>query len=172
MKLFTTNQIAELDEFTIKNEPIKDIDLMERAALQITNWLARKFTVKNRFIVFAGPGNNGGDALAVARQLTDLNYLCEVFLLDFGKGLKGSPAINWEKLVEQQKVKVSKINSLSKFPEIKPNDVIIDGLFGSGLTRPLKELPAKIAQKINQLKNTVVAIDIPSGLMGEDNSTN
>ena len=172
MKLFITTQIAELDEFTIKNEPIKDIDLMERAALQITNWLARNFTVKNRFIVFAGPGNNGGDALAVARQLTNLNYLCEVFLLDFGKKLNGSPAINWQKLVNQQKVKVTKINSLSEFPEIETNDVILDGLFGSGLTRPLKALPAEIVKKINQLSNTVVAIDIPSGLMGENNSGN
>ncbi|MFW6259758.1 MAG: NAD(P)H-hydrate dehydratase, partial [Tangfeifania sp.] len=52
------------------------------------------------------------------------------------------------------------------------SDVIIDGLFGSGLTRPLEGLPAEIVQKINKLQNTVIAIDIPSGLMGEDNSEN
>ncbi len=172
MKLFSTKQIAELDKFTIENEPILDVDLMERAALQITNWLVPKFSNEQKIVVFAGPGNNGGDALTIARQMAELDYLCEVYLLDFGKELKGSPAINWQRLVEQNRVHLSKINDINEFPEITENDIIIDGMFGSGLTRPLKGVPAEIVQKINQLKNRVVAIDIPSGLMGEDNSGN
>ncbi len=172
MKLFTTQQIAALDKFTIENEPIPDIDLMERAALQVTKWLIWKFSCQTKFILFAGPGNNGGDALAVARQLTSDGYICEVKLLDLGKGLKGSALINWNRIVEHNKVKFSKIASINDFPEIGENDVIIDGMFGSGLTRPLKALPAEIVKKINALKNMVIAIDIPSGLMGEDNSEN
>jgi NAD(P)H-hydrate repair Nnr-like enzyme with NAD(P)H-hydrate epimerase domain len=69
MKLFTTKQIAGLDKYTIENEPISDIDLMERAALQITGWLTKRFSTESKMIFFAGPGNNGGDALAIARQL-------------------------------------------------------------------------------------------------------
>lgn len=172
MKLFTTKQIAGLDQFTIKNEPISDIDLMERASLQITNWLVQEFSTEQKMVLFAGFGNNGGDALAIAWQIANLDYLCEVYLLDSVKGLKGSPQINWLRLEEQNKVKLSKISSLGEFPEIGKNDIILDGLFGSGLTRPLEGLPAKLVQQINQLPNTVVAIDIPSGLMGEDNSTN
>ena len=98
MKLFTTKQIAELDKFTIENEPILDIDLMERAAMQITNWLIHKFSNEHKIIVLVGSGNNGGDALTIARQMAELDYLCEVYLLDFGKDLKGSPAINWQRL--------------------------------------------------------------------------
>lgn len=172
MKLFTTKQIAELDKYTIENEPITGIDLMERAALQITHWLVKQFSTEKRMIFFAGPGNNGGDAIAIARQLADLDFVCEIYLLDFGKELKGSPAINWQRLQEQEKVKYSKIKNADDFPEIKSNDIIIDGLFGSGLTRPLKELPAEIVLRINKLSNQVIAIDIPSGLMGEDNSGN
>lgn len=172
MKLFTTKQTAVLDKFTIENEPILDIDLMERAAMQITNWLVRKFSNEQKIIVFAGPGNNGGDALAITRQMAKLDYSCEVYLLDFGKDLKGSPSINLQRLITQNKVKLSKINDINEFPEIAENDIILDGLFGSGLTRPLKGLPAEIVQKVNQLKNRVVAIDIPSGLMGEDNTEN
>ena len=172
MKLFTTKQTAQLDKYTIENEPIVAIDLMERAAMQITNWLIRKFTREQKIVVFAGPGNNGGDALAIARQMAELDYLCEVYLLGFGKDLKGSPAINWQRLVEQNKVHLSKINDINEFPEITENDIIIDGMFGSGLTRSLKGVPAEIVLKINQLKNRVVAIDIPSGLMGEDNLGN
>jgi NAD(P)H-hydrate epimerase len=172
MKLFTTKQIAEIDKFTIENEPISDIDLMERASMQITNWLVQHFSTENRMLFFVGPGNNGGDALAIARQMTDLDFQCEVFLMDIGKELKGSPKTNWQRLEEQGRVRLSKISQISDFPETGSSDVFLDGLFGSGLTRPLEKLPAKMVQRINELPNKVVAIDIPSGLMGEDNSEN
>mgnify|MGYP006294326517 CR=1 FL=1 len=172
MKLFTTKQIAEIDKYTIKNEPITDIDLMERAAVQITNWLVQHFSTEQRMLFFVGPGNNGGDALAIARQLADLDFQCEVNLLDLGKELKGSPAKNRKRLEEQGRVKISKLAQKSDFPEIRPTDVLIDGMFGSGLTRPLKGLPAAIVHLLNEHSNTVIAIDIPSGLMGEDNSDN
>jgi NAD(P)H-hydrate epimerase len=172
MKLFTTKQIAAIDKFTIENEPIADIDLMERASLQMTNWVVQQFSTEERLLFFAGPGNNGGDALAMARQLADLDYRCEVYLLDFDKPLKGSPAINHKRLEEQGKVKLTKLRSENDFPEVSDTDVLIDGLFGSGLSRPLVGLPAQLVQHINQLLNVVVAVDIPSGLMGESNAGN
>ena len=172
MKLFTTEQIAELDKFTIENEPISDIDLMERAALQITHRLVKKFNTKQKMIFFAGQGNNGGDALAVARQLAELGFICEVYLPDFGKKPSDSSVINHERLAKQGKVKQVLIKSDNDFPETGQTDVIIDGLFGSGLTRPLEGFAAAIVQKINRQKNTVVSIDMPSGLMGEDNTAN
>jgi NAD(P)H-hydrate epimerase len=172
MKLFTTKQIAGIDKFTIENEPIADIDLMERAAMQITNWLVQRFSIERKMVFFAGPGNNGGDALAIARQLADIGFQCEVYLLDFGKDLKGSPATNWKRLKEQGKVKLAKIRKIQDFLQTESSDIFIDGLFGSGLSRPLEGLPAEIVRKINALPNTTVAIDIPSGLMGEDNTEN
>ncbi len=172
MKLFTTKQIAEIDKYTIENEPVSDIDLMERAAMQITNWIVRRFSTEQKMVFFAGPGNNGGDALAIARQLADLDYTCEVFLPDMGKELKGSPKKNRERLEKQNRVKLQKITTPEEFPEPGETDVLIDGLFGSGLSRPLEKLPAKIVHRINQCKNQVIAIDIPSGLMGQDNSEN
>jgi ADP-dependent NAD(P)H-hydrate dehydratase / NAD(P)H-hydrate epimerase len=172
MKLFTTKQIAGIDNYTIENEPITDIDLMERAAMQITNWLVQHYSTEQKMVFFAGPGNNGGDALAIARQLANLDYPCEVYLLDFGKDLKDSPATNWIRLEEQGKVKLVKIRQVDDFPSINQADVFIDGLFGSGLSRPLESFPADLVKRINALPNTTVAIDIPSGLMGEDNSEN
>ncbi|HRX10614.1 MAG TPA: NAD(P)H-hydrate epimerase, partial [Draconibacterium sp.] len=172
MKLFTTKQIAVLDKYTIENEPVSDIDLMERASLQITNWLVQNFSTEQKLLFFAGPGNNGGDALAIARQIAELDFVCEVYLVDLGRELKGSPAINRHRLELQQKVKISTIKTLNDFPEINKTDTVIDGLFGSGLTRPLEGLAAEIVQKINTFQNKVISIDIPSGLMGEDNSEN
>ena len=172
MKLFSTNQIAEIDIYTIQNEPIADIDLMERASMQISNWIIQRFSTERKIVVFAGPGNNGGDAMAIARQLADLDYICEFYLLDFGKELKGSPAINWKRLKEQKKVHLSRLVNRNDLPKINETDIILDGLFGSGLNRSLEGFPAEIVHNINQLLNTIIAIDIPSGLMGEDNSGN
>lgn len=172
MKLFTTKQIAEIDRFTIENEPVADIDLMERAALQITRWVVQNFPAEQKMIAFAGPGNNGGDALAIARQLADLDYQVEVYIADLGKELKGSPAVNLQRLKQQERVKIFNISRKEEFPGIQSSDVILDGLFGSGLTRPLEGFAAEIVQQINNLSCKVVAIDIPSGLMGEDNSGN
>ena len=172
MKIFTTKQIGTVDQFTIKNEPIADVDLMERAALQIVNWLIHQISNEKKLLFFAGPGNNGGDALAIARMMAEHDYRCEAYLIDFGKGLKGSPAINWERLQKQGKVSLAKIENEAIIPEIPDDAVVLDGLFGSGLSRKLSGLPEQIVAKINASLAKVVAIDIPSGLFGEDNSEN
>lgn len=172
MKLFTTKQIAELDKYTIELEPIKDIDLMERASLQITNWLLQHCSTEDKILFFAGPGNNGGDAMAVARQMANLDYQCELYLVDCGKDLSGSSEINWMRLEDQRKVSLKKLSELSKFPDVEGSTVLVDGLFGSGITRPLEGLPAAIVGQINQQSNTIIAIDMPSGLMGENNDKN
>jgi ADP-dependent NAD(P)H-hydrate dehydratase / NAD(P)H-hydrate epimerase len=172
MKLFTTGQIAEIDRYTIENEPISDIGLMERAAQQLSGWLKSHYPSGCEMIFFAGPGNNGGDALAVARQLSEEGYPCKVLLPDFGRELSASSVINLGRLKAQGKAECILLERNGNFPVISLGAVIIDGLFGSGLTRPLSGFAAEIVNSINQLGNTVVAIDIPSGLMGEDNSGN
>lgn len=172
MKIFTTRQIAGIDRFTIEHEPVSDVDLMERAALQVVNWLIHHIPADKKLIFFAGPGNNGGDALAVARMMANRNYRCELFLLHPGKGLKGSPAVNLRRLEEQGKVSVTVLSGEEAPAKILANDVVIDGLFGSGLTRPLEGLAGKIVSMINLSGAQVISIDIPSGLFGEDNSHN
>ena len=74
MKIFTSAQIHELDKYTIENEPISSLDLMERAAKALTRVIVDTWTSNTPVVVFAGPGNNGGDALAVARMLAEQDY--------------------------------------------------------------------------------------------------
>jgi NAD(P)H-hydrate epimerase len=74
MKIFTSDQIRELDRFTIQNEPVKPVDLMERAAGRLFEWIIMRYPKSRRFIIFVGPGNNGGDGLAFARLLGDSGY--------------------------------------------------------------------------------------------------
>ncbi len=172
MKLFTCKQIAGIDQLTTKFESISSIDLMERASFRIADWVIKNMNHDRQVYLFAGPGNNGGDALAIARMLAWSNLKCTVFLSDFGREPKGDPAINWQRLEEQNKVVLKRIDSEDSIPEIPTDAIVIDGLFGSGLNKSLDGLAKKIVEQINQSGATVISIDIPSGLFGEDNSKN
>jgi NAD(P)H-hydrate epimerase len=145
---------------------------MERASTQVADWIINNFGNDRPFWFFAGPGNNGGDALAVARMLASHNFDCTVFIADFGRTLKSDPLINLKRLEEQNKVRLNKIDLEEQIPEIPSEAIVIDGLFGSGLNKPLDGLAGKIVQKINESGATVISIDIPSGLFGEDNLHN
>jgi len=169
MKIFRTDQVREIDAFTIKNEPVRSIDLMERAAARVTGWYVRHFHTDRKVMIFAGPGNNGGDALAMARMLADRQYRVECVLLRFGI-LSEDCAMNLERLVEQGLVKLKEVSEVGSLPEIEKRDVVVDGIFGSGLSRQVSGLPARAIKHINAHAGMVIAIDIPSGLRGEDNS--
>jgi hydroxyethylthiazole kinase-like uncharacterized protein yjeF len=172
MKLLTSQQIREIDQFTIKNEPISSIDLMERAAGQLCDFIIENFNQKTNITIIAGPGNNGGDGVALARLLTENSYICELIMVDFGGELSQDCRINYERIISENKVPIIHWNKDSATPKIKPSNLIIEGIFGSGLTRPVKGFPADIINYINSLSNKVFSIDIPSGLFSEDNTTN
>ena len=105
MKIFTSAQIHELDNYTIEHEPIKSIDLMERAAKALTKAIMERWAVGVPVIVFAGPGNNGGDALAVARMLTEQGYQVQTFLFNTNGHLSADCAENKKRLSENKKTK-------------------------------------------------------------------
>ena len=81
MKIFFTNETKKLDRFTIENEPIKSIDLMERAASSVTFEIISRWKRNTPVVVFAGPGNNGGDALAVSRMLIEEGYTKDIYII-------------------------------------------------------------------------------------------
>lgn len=172
MKLFTCKQIAKIDQLTMKLEPISSLDLMERASGQVTEWIIHHTEIEKDIYIFAGPGNNGGDALAVARLLTWRNFRCTVWLADFGRQLKADAAFNLQRLESQNKVLLKKMISADDIPKIPANTVIVDGLFGSGLSKPLTGLAKSIVESINKSGAKVISIDMPAGLFGEDNSQN
>ena len=172
MKIFPTSDIKQLDACTIEQEPIASIDLMERAAKALTRAIAARWGKDTRFTVFAGPGNNGGDALAVARLLQEDGYEVETFLFNTKDHLSPDCAANMERLAALPGVNFHEITTQFVFPKLTEEDVIIDGLFGSGLNKPLSGGFAAVVKFINASPAYVVSIDIPSGLMGEDNSYN
>ena len=173
MKIFATSLIREIDALTIKHEPLASIDLMERAALSCTKWLKEKFTPDTNFIVLTGPGNNGGDGWAIARLLAGCGYRhIRLFPVSPLTALSPDAAVNRQRLMDQNLVPVSALDSADRFPVIRKEDVIIDALFGTGLSRPLSGLATALVEHVNASGCKVISIDIPSGLMGEDNAGN
>lgn len=172
MKIFTSAQIHELDKYTIEHEPVKSIDLMERAAKAITAAVMEEWSERTPVVVFAGPGNNGGDALAVARMLADNGYKVSTYLFNIHDSLSADCATNRQRLIDQRKVQFTEISLNFDPPELSADTVVIDGLFGSGLNKALMGGFASLAKYINQSPAKVVSIDLPSGLMCEDNTNN
>ncbi|MDR1224419.1 MAG: NAD(P)H-hydrate dehydratase [Tannerella sp.] len=172
-KLFETSKIKEIDQYTIDNEPVASIDLVERAASVFVNEFGRRYAShQNRIYVFAGQGNNGADALAVSRLLTEQAYNVFTYLINPSDKLSPDCAENRRRLREMDGKQYVEVVSSFSPPVFKPQDIIIDGLFGSGLNRPLEGGFAKIVDYINHSESTVISIDIPSGLFGEDNRDN
>lgn len=173
MKLFTRSQIKELDAYTIEHEPIKSIDIMERAAGALAHAIYGKYSDVQSFVVFAGPGNNGGDGLAVARLLSDWGLPVSAYLFNVSDHLSDDCAEERSRLVSSGRVKsFTEVSSEFDPPELGEGVVVIDALFGSGLKKPLGGGFASLVRYINGSSCRVVAIDVPSGLLTENNSFN
>ncbi len=173
MKILITSQIKELDQYTIQNEPIESIQLMNRAASCFIDRFCSEVPPNSRIFIFAGFGNNGGDALAIANFLYLFGYsLVSTYL--FNTENKLSPDCESQKEILQQHpgVQFTEITDKFSLPTIHEGDIVIDGLFGSGLNKPLAKGFASVVKFINKSKARVYSIDIPSGLFGEDNSEN
>lgn len=173
MKILNAAQIHELDQYTIEHEPIKAIDLMERAAKALTRAIMDEWTDRTPVVVFAGPGNNGGDGLAVARMLAEARYNVSVYLFNIHDKLSEDCATNWQRLIDGKKAsKLTEVTLNFDPPELSADTLVVDALFGSGINKPLMGGFASLVKYINQSPSKVVSIDMPSGLMCEDNSYN
>ena len=156
------------DAYTIENEPISSVDLMERAATQAYFWLMRNLKSKEVSIkIFCGMGNNGGDGLVLARLLATQDIYAQVFILHVSENFSHDCEVNYERLKAIPEVPMYGIFSKDDFPKIDDNDIIIDALFGSGLNRPLDGVAAEMVRHLNDNHAIRIAIDIASGLNGD-----
>ena len=173
MKIFTSAQIHELDKYTIEHEPIASLDLMERAARTLTQAIMEVWPSTMPVVVFAGHGNNGGDALAVARMMAEQGYQVSVYLFNISGRLSPDCAANKQRLQDCKRIHhFTEVTQEFDPPRLEEDMLVIDGLFGSGLNKPLAGGFASLVKYINASPSHVVSIDVPSGLMTEDNTYN
>ena len=170
MKILKADQIRSWDQYTIGHEPIASIDLMERAATKCFEWLDNNGWFVNLFAIFCGKGNNGGDGLAIARMLADRGCKVSVYILEFGHKGTDDFQTNLARLHQYPAVDIHFIHQESNFHSLSQETVIIDALFGSGLTRPLEGFTARLVDHINNSGCAVIAIDVPSGMSVDQSS--
>lgn len=173
MKIPTIKNARSADAYTIENEPITSVDLMERAATTAFNWIENKLNRETErcMKIFCGMGNNGGDGFVLGRLFCKKHYDVEVFLVHVGEKMSHDCQVNYERLKALNPSVIHDVSSKNDFPEISDSDVVIDAMFGSGLTRPLEGLAAEMVEHLNNNQAVRIAIDIASGLNGDGFAT-
>ena len=165
MRILTAAQTRQADQATIQEEGISSAALMERAATAFTEWLLARLSPAEAgdTLIFCGPGNNGGDGLVIARQLHLAGFAVQVF---------GLPAATYSPDFEVNRQRLPDGLALQPLasgtlPPIAPGSLVIDALFGTGLSRPLAELSAVVVEHLNQAQARIVDLDMPSGLLAD-----
>lgn len=166
MKIFSALQIKKWDQFTIQNEPVSSLQLMERAAQSCVNWFSANLENKFSFSVFCGNGNNGGDGFAIARLLYNKGFDVSVFV-NQNQSFSESSLVNFNKCKEISGIDILNFEQVKGFC-FNENTVIIDAVFGIGLNRSIEGETAKLISFLNALPFPKISIDIPSGLIADE----
>ena len=163
MKILPIEEIRKADAYTIKHEPIADIDLMERAATELHDWILAKTSPKKPIMIFCGLGNNGGDGFALGRMLATSGFQVTIVIVKYSDQMSDSCQINFNRIKEIEKVKLIEVTEDVNLPNISDEYLVIDAIFGSGLTRPITGFIAGIVEHINKSNAVTISIDAPSG---------
>lgn len=169
MKIFRSEQIKKIDSYTIIHEPVAPFALMERAANELFTHIASLVNRNDNIIVFAGTGNNGGDGLAIARMLLNASYRVTVYIINISPNRSDEWNQNLQLLTSSGGTGATMISDGDSAPEVPDNAVVIDAIFGSGLTRSPEGIAALVIRNINDSGASVISVDVPSGLAGEEN---
>jgi ADP-dependent NAD(P)H-hydrate dehydratase / NAD(P)H-hydrate epimerase len=168
LKILSTEQIRQADSFTIRNEPIPSIDLMERACRAFVQWFISRVDATNKIGVVCGTGNNGGDGMGIARMLREWGYDVKVWVVKGTAAGSDDFRMNLQRL--QGKCEIVEITTEKDRGLFGEVHVLIDALFGSGLSRPAEGIYAQVIRCINSTDVLKIAVDIPSGLMADKHS--
>lgn len=168
MKVVTNQEIREIDRKSIEEYGIPGLVLMENAGSRIFQNLKNIYPdlKLKKIIIFAGPGNNGGDGFVVARHLYNYGTRVKVFTLSPFNKIKGKARVNLD-IIDKMGIRLIGIESgkLEEVQEtIRGSDLVIDAILGTGLQGKVTGLKAKIIELINHANKEVIAIDVPSGL--------
>ncbi len=167
MKIFSAAQIRACDAATIQARGIQSAELMEHAATKCVDWIRDTFPKDALFVLLCGTGNNGGDGLAIARQLHNRSYAVKAFLLRFSPEISKDCQLNLDRLKRIDEQLVTIVEPDTFLTDLPPQIIIIDAILGTGLSRPADGWIGKFISHINKMPNRKVAIDMPSGLSAD-----
>ena len=172
MKIFSSEEIRAIDKYTIEQEGISAKELVDRVGKGVADEILDRWGIERRTVVFAGWGNNGADALSASRVLAEAGADVTVYLFNIGGERLSADCKECRDELKEACPQVNLIEVVKNFemPELTEDMLIIDGLFGSGLNKPLPGSLVMIIHNINDSEAPVVSIDIPSGLYSDWNS--
>jgi hydroxyethylthiazole kinase-like uncharacterized protein yjeF len=166
-RVLSRTEVRNLDAAAVRELGLCGLLLMENAARGVADVIQREFANVNRITILCGPGNNGGDGLAVCRQLAAVNIAASVFVVTGGKQLSDDAAANLKFLTaashppecsEDSAAAITAVQTLTK------HDLIVDCLLGTGVRGPVKAPFDQVIEAVNASHATVIAVDVPSGL--------
>ncbi len=167
MYILSSQQIAKTDKATVKINKISSINLMEHAATLCFNWLHSRLQGQQiKIHVLCGIGNNGGDGLVIARHLYQHGYNVDCYIVNFSDKRSDDFLHNYN-ILKELKHWPTIINSKLDFPEISVEDIVVDCIFGNGLSKSPQGFTKDLIQYINNTGVFTLSIDLPSGLYGE-----
>lgn len=172
MEILTAKQMRQVDRRTVREFGVPELVLMENAGLRLLGFLQGTYPELSRLqlLLLCGRGNNGGDALVLARHLHNQGVPFRVVLFGRPGDVRGSAAVNLG-AVQRLGIEVLSVVGAAGWrralPLLKRSDVVVDGILGTGLSRPVEGLLARVFQSVNRSGAEVLAVDIPSGLSGD-----
>lgn len=165
MKILNASQLADLDSYTCDEQHISSWELMERAAgLAYEAVKTRLKSTSQQIKVLAGPGNNGGDGLAIAYFLAEDGYDVDVLLVNFTSSRSDDNQKNLVRLKNQSKCHIQDFEKDTELPEINSGDLVIDAIFGVGLNRSMPDFVQELAKHVTKSSAYTICIDVPSGM--------
>ena len=158
-KILNAEQIRSADSYTISNKPISSIDLMEYASNCFINSIWDKQFITKKIAIVCGPGNNGGDGLSISRVLKEKKISVTTYFLNISSKISKDCQVNLKKIDS-----VEELTNSDPIPDFSKYDLIIDAIFGTGLSKPLEGYYTRIIDAINSQKCPIYSVDIPSGM--------
>ncbi len=168
MKIFNSAQIAEIDRYTLEAQHLKEYDLVTRVGKRLAQWMRGNLVLKrSKVVIFAGTGNNGNDAIALAKILGGWDIDCQLYVI----GSKSKNSSLRRQLIEElyifSTVRWKELCEGDEIPPLPNICYIVDGIFGTGLNRSVEGFYCKLIEKINSSGAKVISIDVPSGLLSD-----
>jgi hydroxyethylthiazole kinase-like uncharacterized protein yjeF len=173
MKVLTAAETQRIDRLTTARYGVPSLTLMENAGRGCVEFLEARFAPlgEHKIVILCGKGNNGGDGMVVARLLRERGLHPTVLLLADPHGLKGDARVNWQRLGASGAPDVAADSDAwrKRLPELQNATLVVDALFGTGLTKPLEGFFAEVVRDINERfpQAQVVAVDLPSGVSAD-----
>jgi NAD(P)H-hydrate epimerase len=167
MRVLDAEQMRGVDRAAIEGLGVPSLVLMENAAIGVADAIGERFPEARRVAIFCGPGNNGGDGMAVARHLAGRGYECRMFAVGPSPAASSDAALQRD-IVARLGLEVSGIESEAEvaaaLAQVRDCDLVVDALFGTGLSRPLAQPYAALVDGLSRLGVSRLAVDLPSGL--------